>query len=70
MRVLMIEDNKELACNVKLGLEKEGLVVDIANNGEDGDEKAFINDYDIILLDLNLPDKDGIEMLEFFRKIN
>ncbi|CEQ22041.1 DNA-binding response regulator [[Clostridium] sordellii] len=68
MRVLMIEDNKDLACNVKLGLEKEGLVVDIANNGEDGDEKAFINDYDIILLDLNLPDKDGIEMLEFFRK--
>ena len=68
MRVLVIEDNKELAYNVKLGLEKEGLVVDIANNGEDGEEKAFINDYDVILLDLNLPDKDGIEILEFFRE--
>lgn len=67
MRVLVIEDNKELAYNVKTGLENEGLVVDIANNGEDGEEKAFINDYDAILLDLNLPDKDGIEILEFFR---
>ena len=67
MRVLVIEDNKELAYNIKEGLEKEGLVIDIANNGEDGEEKAFINDYDAILLDLNLPDKDGIEILEFFR---
>lgn len=67
MRVLIIEDNKELAYNVKTGLENEGLVVDIANNGEEGEEKAFINDYDVILLDLNLPDKDGIEILEFFR---
>lgn len=67
MRVLIIEDNKELAYNMKIGLENEGLVVDIANNGEDGEEKAFINDYDVILLDLNLPDKDGIDILEFFR---
>ena len=67
MRVLVIEDNKELSYNMKIGLENEGLVVDIANNGEDGEEKAFINDYDVILLDLNLPDKDGIEILEFFR---
>ena len=67
MRVLVIEDNKELAYNVKIGLENEGLVVDIANTGGDGEEKAFINDYDVILLDLNLPDKDGIEILEFFR---
>ncbi len=67
MRALVIEDNKELAYNVKIGLENEGLVVDIANNGEDGEEKAFINNYDVILLDLNLPDKDGIKILEFFR---
>lgn len=68
MRVLVIEDNKELAYNVKRGLEDEGLVVDIANNGEDGEEKAFVNNYDVILLDLNLPDKDGIKILEFFRE--
>lgn len=68
MRALVIEDNKELAYNVKRGLEDEGLVIDIANNGEDGEEKAFINSYDVILLDLNLPDKDGIKILEFFRE--
>ena len=67
MRVLIVEDNKELAYNIKLGLEKEGLVVDVANCGYDGEEKAFVNSYDIILLDLNLPDKDGIEILELFR---
>ncbi|KPI48554.1 chemotaxis protein CheY [Clostridioides difficile] len=70
MRVLIIEDNKELSYNIKSGLENEGLVVDIANCGLDGEEKAFINDYDAILLDLNLPDKDGIEILEFFRSNN
>ncbi|RDY26288.1 DNA-binding response regulator, partial [Romboutsia weinsteinii] len=67
MRVLIIEDNKELSYNMKVGLENEGLVVDVANNGFDGEEKAFINEYDVILLDLNLPDKDGISILEFFR---
>ncbi|MDC9306284.1 response regulator transcription factor, partial [Clostridioides difficile] len=46
------------------------FVVDIANCGLDGEEKAFVNDYDAILLDLNLPDKDGIEILEFFRSNN
>ncbi len=69
MRVLIIEDNKELSYNIKSGLENAGFVVDIANCGLDGEEKAFVNDYDAILLDLNLPDKDGIEILEFLEVI-
>ena len=67
MRLLMIEDNRALAESVKHGLEKEGFAVDFAYTGEDGEEMAFVNSYDVILLDLNLPDKDGIDILKGFR---
>lgn len=43
MRVLVIEDNKELSYNIKGSLENEGIAVDVANNGTDGEEKSFIN---------------------------
>lgn len=42
--------------------------VDISNTGEEGEDKASINEYDVILLDLNLPDTDGIEVLKYLRK--
>lgn len=67
MRVLIIEDDKELASLVKRGLEGFGFSCDIANSGGDGEEKIFVNEYDTILLDLNLPDKDGIEVLKDIR---
>ncbi|WP_265457648.1 response regulator transcription factor [Enterococcus sp. HY326] len=67
MRVLIIEDNQKLADSVKVGLEKENISVDLAYTGVQGEEKAYITDYDVILLDLNLPDKDGLEILEFLR---
>ena len=68
MRILIIEDDKELASVVKRGLEAFGFSSDIANTGEDGEEKIFINEYDSILLDLNLPDKDGLEVLKSIRE--
>lgn len=68
MRVLIIEDDKELASTVKRGLEQFGLYVDVANRAIEGEEKIFINDYDSILLDLNLPDKDGLELLREMRE--
>lgn len=67
MRVLMIEDSVELANTVKAGLERENVSVDVAHTGLTGEEKAFVNQYDAILLDLNLPDKDGLEILHFLR---
>ena len=55
---------------MKEGLETFGFTIDIANLGIEGEEKAYVNDYDTILLDLNLPDKDGIEILKFLRASN
>ncbi|WP_253198250.1 response regulator transcription factor [Clostridium sp. CF011] len=55
---------------MKIGLEKNGFTADVANTGFEGEEKAFANSYDTILLDLNLPDKDGIEILSFLRENN
>lgn len=68
MRILIIEDDKILADTVKRGLEEFGFSSDIANTSEEGEEKIFINEYDTILLDLNLPDKDGLEILKDIRE--
>ena len=67
MRLLIIEDNNELADLTKTGLIKSGFVVDIANTGEEGKDKTFINEYDAIILDLNLPDYDGLDILKELR---
>ncbi|MFR3685605.1 MAG: response regulator transcription factor [Enterococcus sp.] len=67
MRVLVVEDNRELALSVKKGLEQENISVDVAYDGQLGEEKAFINSYDGILLDLNLPKKDGLSVLQSLR---
>lgn len=70
MRILIIEDNRELALSVQKGLEREKFVVDLALSGLAGEEKAYVNTYDAILLDLNLPDKDGLSILNFLRNSN
>lgn len=68
MRILVIEDNKELCLSMKNGLEKMGFYVDVAFDAETGEEKVYINEYDVILLDLNLPDKDGLDTLQQLRE--
>lgn len=67
MRLLIIEDNRELADLMKEKLSGFGYVCDVAYDGENGDLKATDNDYDAVLLDLNLPDSDGFELLEGWR---
>lgn len=63
MRVLLVEDDTATARSIELALASEGIVCDVANLGEDGLEIGKIYDYDIIILDLMLPDIDGYEVL-------
>src|SRR5207247_3352662 len=59
MRLLLIEDDRKAARLLAKGLQEEGFVVDVAPTGEDGEEKAAVNEYDLIVLDWVLPGKDG-----------
>ncbi|WP_138190373.1 response regulator transcription factor [Culicoidibacter larvae] len=67
MRVLVIEDSFEVQETMRHFLSKSGFAVDCADNGEDGIELATVTEYDVILLDLNLPDIDGFEVCEQLR---
>lgn len=68
MRLLIIEDDENILCCMKKVLTLKGFCVDAADNGIEGEEKAFVNDYDLIILDLVLPDKSGEEILRYLRK--
>lgn len=63
MRVLLVEDDNSTAKSIELALASEGIVCDIASLGEEGLEIGKLYDYDIIILDLMLPDIDGYEVL-------
>jgi two-component system cell cycle response regulator CtrA len=67
MRVLLVEDDPATAQSLKMMLESEKMVVDATDLGEDGLEIGKLYDYDIIILDLMLPDIDGIEVLRRLR---
>ncbi|MFR9278278.1 MAG: response regulator transcription factor [Ezakiella coagulans] len=70
MRILVIEDEKELCDSIKEGLILDGYEVDACYNGLDGEEMATIEPYDLILLDLTLPDMDGMDILKSVRSQN
>ncbi len=67
MRVLLIEDDSAMAQSIDLMLKSEGFNVYSTDLGEDGVDLGKLYDYDIILLDLNLPDMSGFEVLKHLR---
>ena len=67
MRVLLVEDDPTQQQSIKLILETAGMVVDTTDLGEDGLEIGKLYDYDIIVLDIMLPDIDGFEVLRRLR---
>ena len=68
MRVLLVEDEKQVADAIAKNLKAEAFAVDIARDGENGEELAKINDYDVIVLDLMLPGQDGWETCNHLRR--
>jgi two-component system cell cycle response regulator CtrA len=68
MRILLVEDDSSTAKSIEMMLKSEGYVVDLADMGEDGLEIGKLYDYDIIVLDLMLPDIDGYEVLRRLRQ--
>jgi len=70
MRILLVDDEKKLAAFVEKGLKAEGYTVDAAYDGEAGLKYAFMNVYDLIILDVNLPKISGYEICKSIRKEN
>jgi heavy metal response regulator len=68
MRILVVEDEKKLASFVKRGLKEKGYAVDVASNGDDGLFQAEEVSYDLIVLDIMLPGKDGLFICRELRK--
>src|SRR3546814_16749384 len=67
MSVLLVEDDTATAKSVEMMLKSEGYVCDCTDLGEDGLEIGKLYDYDLIILDLMLPDMDGYEVLRRLR---
>ena len=67
MRVLLIEDNHATAQTIELALAKHGMICDVSDLGIDGFEISTLYDYDLIILDIMLPDTNGLEVLKKLR---
>lgn len=68
MRVLVVEDSAKMAEAIRKGLSQSGLVVDVRRTGFEGEEAAVANAYDVIVLDLMLPDRDGVDVCRSLRR--
>lgn len=67
MRLLLVEDDKKIALFIKNGLKEEGFAVDHAKNGEEGLHLALNEPYDLAIIDLMLPGRDGLSLIKELR---
>lgn len=70
MNILIVEDEKSLAFEISHFLKKEGFLCENAYTGFEASEKIAVNQYDFVLLDLGLPDYDGLDIIREAKKYN
>jgi DNA-binding response OmpR family regulator len=70
MNVLIVEDEKGLAEEIRSFLSKENFICEMAHSGKEASEKIFVNNYDFVLLDLGLPDYEGLDLLKEAKEAN
>lgn len=68
MRLLVVEDEKDVANALHIGLSRDGYAVDVVENGNKALDVLVVNNYDLLLLDLNLPDMDGLDICRLARE--
>ena len=68
VRILVVEDNKNLALAIRRGLVEHGYGVDVAHLGHEGEEMAASEPYDLVILDVMLPDRDGVVVCRNLRR--
>src|SRR5688572_29566025 len=68
MRILLVEDDKMIAETIRSGLIEQHYYVDVAHDGQQGEDLAWSNDYDLIILDIMLPKIDGKEVCRSLRR--
>ena len=68
MRALVVEDNPKMAAAIQRGLRENGYAVDVSGTGFEGEDLAAGGQYDVIILDLMLPDRDGVEVCRNLRR--
>jgi len=68
MKILIVEDENKIGDYLRQGLTEAGFVVDLARNGLDGQHLAMTEDYDLLILDVMLPDVDGWQILKSLRE--
>jgi len=70
MRLLIVEDESKIGEYLRQGLSEAGFVVDLARNGLDGHHLAMTESYDLLILDIMLPDVDGWQILKSLREVD
>lgn len=68
MRILLVEDDESVVRFIERGLKEELFAVDVARDGEQALDLGLVNAYDVIILDVSLPERDGFSVLEELRK--
>jgi DNA-binding response OmpR family regulator len=68
LRILIIEDTPKMASAMQAGLQSHGFIADVSHAGIEGEEMAMTESYDAVILDLMLPDRDGVEVCRNLRR--